>query len=379
MSEVEMVIDSIRVSLMNYQRVVILKEKEGERYLPCWIGPAEADAIVVKIQGVSVPRPLTHDFTCSAINALGGSVKSVVIDKLENDTFYAKIILESGGKQIEIDCRPSDALAVALRANAAIFADEKVLSKAGILLDAETGKPIGAETTYGEEVVHKGPGQVEAGKLGKFPAPVREIFALAEEQARRLSGKYIGTGHLLFALIKKAPNTASNILGSLGVNPTELLSAVKLSIDKEQPSELDRIALNDSAKKTIQLGLEEARRLASPQVLPEHLLIGMLREDTGEAGKILRGHGINVDKVYAELIRFYNQARLSEQSQENLSKQESDSWQLEMEALNPHKCPRCKQKTLFWNRSSQLFECHNKKCKRRFTAEEFRNLNPDIG
>jgi len=379
MSEVEMVIDSIRVSLMNYQRVVILKEKEGERYLPCWIGTAEADSIAVKLQGVSVPRPLTHDFTCSAIKALGGDIKSAVINKLENDTFYAKIILESGGKQIEIDCRPSDALAVALRANVAIFADEKVLRKAGVLLDPETGKPIETETAYGKEVVHKGPGQVEAGKLEKFSAPIREIFAQAEEQARQLNSKYVGTGHLLFALVEKAPNIVGNILSSLGVNPTDLLSAVTLSIDKEQPSDLDRIALNDSAKKIIQLSVEEARHLACQQVLPEHLLIGMLREDAGEAGKILRGHGINIDQVYAELIRFYNQARLSEPSQENLSKREPDSWRLEMEALNPHECPRCKQKALFWNSSSQLFECHNKKCKHRFTAEEFRSMNPNIG
>jgi len=323
MSEVEMVIDSIRVSLMNYQRVVILKEKEGERYLPCWIGPAEADSIAVKLQGVSVPRPLTHDFTCSAIKALGGHIKSAVINKLANDTFYAKIILESGGKQIEIDCRPSDALAVALRTNVAIFADEKVLSKAGILLDPETGQPIGTENAFGEEVLHKGPGQLEAGKLEKFSAPVREIFAQAEEQAKQLNSKYVGTGHLLFALVSKAPNIVGNILSSLCINPTALLSAAELTIDKEQPSDLDKITINDSAKKIIQLSVEEARHLASQQVLPEHLLIGMRREDAGEAGKILREHGITIDKVYAEIIRFYNQARVGEQSQQNLSNQES--------------------------------------------------------
>jgi len=141
---IEMTVDSIRVSLMNYQRVVILKEKAAERYLPIWIGPSEADAIAVKLQGVSVPRPLTHDLLCSMIDALGATINSIVVSDLKNDTFYAKILLNVGGDQLEVDSRPSDALALAVRAEVRIFAEEAVLDKAGILLDRETGKPVGA-------------------------------------------------------------------------------------------------------------------------------------------------------------------------------------------------------------------------------------------
>ena len=139
---IEMTIDSIRVSLMNYQRVVILKEKLSERYLPIWIGPAEADAIAVKLQGVAVPRPLTHDLLSSVIDTLGGSVNSIIVNDLKNDTFFAKIILNVDSEQIEVDSRPSDALALAVRAQAPIYAEETVLDKAGILLDKETGKPL---------------------------------------------------------------------------------------------------------------------------------------------------------------------------------------------------------------------------------------------
>jgi len=143
---IEMTIDSIRVSLMNYQRVVILEEKEAEeavkRYLPIWIGPAEADAIAVKLQSVTVPRPLTHDLLRSLIDALGATINSIIVSDLKNDTFYAKIILNVDGGQIEIDSRPSDALALAVRADAPIYAEEAVLDKAAILLDKETGKPI---------------------------------------------------------------------------------------------------------------------------------------------------------------------------------------------------------------------------------------------
>ncbi|HCP60201.1 MAG TPA: bifunctional nuclease family protein [Dehalococcoidia bacterium] len=149
---VEMTIDSIRVSLMNYQRVVILKEKLADRYLPIWIGPAEADAIAVKLQGVTVQRPLTHDLLCSTIDALGATVESIIISDLKNDTFYAKIILNVDGGQMEVDSRPSDALALAVRAEVPIYTEEVVLDKAGIILDRETGKPVSQEEVSDEEL-----------------------------------------------------------------------------------------------------------------------------------------------------------------------------------------------------------------------------------
>jgi len=147
---IEMTIDSIRVSLMNYQRVGILKEKEAERYLPIWIGPSEADAIAVKLQGVTVPRPLTHDLLRTVIDALGATINSIIVSDLKNDTFYAKIILNVDGGQMEVDSRPSDALALAVRTEVPIYAEEAVLDKASILLDKETGKPILEEQEVGE-------------------------------------------------------------------------------------------------------------------------------------------------------------------------------------------------------------------------------------
>lgn len=141
---IEMTIDSIRVSLMNYQRVVILKEKSSDRYLPIWIGPAEADAIAVKLQDVSVPRPLTHDLLEKIIQSLGASIARITVTNLKDDTFFAEIVLRVDGKDMTIDSRPSDALALAVRARVPIFAEEEVLSKAAIFLDKETGKPITA-------------------------------------------------------------------------------------------------------------------------------------------------------------------------------------------------------------------------------------------
>ncbi|MGQ9572550.1 MAG: bifunctional nuclease family protein [Dehalococcoidia bacterium] len=134
---VEMVIESIRVSLMNYQRVVILKEKDADRYLPIWIGAAEADAIAIRLQDVAVSRPLTHDLLRSIIDALGGSIQYIVVNDLANDTFYARIIMDVDGRTVEIDSRPSDAIALAVRVQVPIFAEEAVLEKAGVSLDRE--------------------------------------------------------------------------------------------------------------------------------------------------------------------------------------------------------------------------------------------------
>jgi bifunctional DNase/RNase len=222
----EMQIDSIRVSLMNYQHVVILKERQTDRYLPIWIGPAEADAISMKLQNVDVSRPMTHDLlknTLFALESLSGTnISKIVVNDLRSDTFYAQIVFEfndgppvvdmdakAGGNSVQdfssesklslvwqgrefkstitrrwmdgkknfmeidggegwafevffdetnkrwlltrmkLDSRPSDAIALAVRVTAPIYAEDSVLDKAGIILDAESGK-ITAQPKPGE-------------------------------------------------------------------------------------------------------------------------------------------------------------------------------------------------------------------------------------
>lgn len=147
---IRVTIDSIRVDLRNQQQVVILKEESVERYLPIWIGPSEANAIAIKLQGAEVPRPLSHDLLCSVIHALGATVDCVVVSELESNAFYAKIILRVNGEQVEVDSRPSDALALAVRVQVPVYAEESVLDQAGIWLDEETGKPIPTDRQRGE-------------------------------------------------------------------------------------------------------------------------------------------------------------------------------------------------------------------------------------
>ena len=180
MLQIEMVIDSIRVSLMSSQRVVILKVKESNRYLPIWIGPIEADSIALKLQDVSVERPLTHDLLGAVISSLGATVTRIVVSDLSNDIFYAKIVLQYNGSTMEVDSRVSDAIALAVRTNAPIFANDTVVDKAGVQMDEETGKPIVPDRGRRRHAEGRGGGAEEpVGVLGlhRDPEPGRSRTA----------------------------------------------------------------------------------------------------------------------------------------------------------------------------------------------------------
>jgi uncharacterized protein len=129
---VEMTVESVRVHMLSSRHVVILKELEQERYLPIWIGPWEASAIAMKLQGLSADRPLTHDTFAAALDTLGVRVDRVVIGTLAEETYHARLHLERDGETWEIDSRPSDALALAVRAGGRIFASEAVLEQAAL-------------------------------------------------------------------------------------------------------------------------------------------------------------------------------------------------------------------------------------------------------
>jgi hypothetical protein len=136
---VEMAVESVRVHMLSTQHVVILKDLERPRFLPIWIGPWEANAIAMKLQGISPERPLTHDLFAGVLKELGATIREVVIAELADETFHARILLETAGRVVEIDARPSDALALAVRTGVRIFAAEEVLDRAGVASDEAGG------------------------------------------------------------------------------------------------------------------------------------------------------------------------------------------------------------------------------------------------
>jgi bifunctional DNase/RNase len=132
---VEMTVDSVRINLATQQRVVILKATKRERYLFIWIAQPEAYAIAVELQGTTSPRPLTHDLLKNVIAELGAAIVSIVISDLIDDIYYARLVLDVAGRHVEIDSRPSDAIALAVRTKTQIYVEESVLERAGVTLE----------------------------------------------------------------------------------------------------------------------------------------------------------------------------------------------------------------------------------------------------
>ena len=136
---VEVRVQSLALDRTTNTPVVILQELGGERVLPIWIGPGEASAIAMQLADMEFSRPLTHDLICSVLKGLGGALEKVIITKVEKSTYYAELIVRRNGDLFSLDARPSDSIAVALRVDARIYADDELLEEATIeVADEET-------------------------------------------------------------------------------------------------------------------------------------------------------------------------------------------------------------------------------------------------
>ncbi len=148
---IEVVIDSIRVSLISSQRIVMLRDIEGDQQLPIWIGPFEAEAIAIELQDTEIARPLTHDLLKNVIEALGGAITHIVISELRDSVFYARLHIRLNGRTQDIDCRPSDAIALAVRAKAPIYVAEEVMEEAGIVPEPDINERSAPESSAASE------------------------------------------------------------------------------------------------------------------------------------------------------------------------------------------------------------------------------------
>ena len=133
----EMDIYGVSFDLVGKQPIVLLKTKDGNRYLPIWIGQPEAAAILMKLQGASTPRPMTHDLVTEILSQLDAQVTRITVTELRENTFYAQITVQMDGQEIEVDSRPSDAIALAIRAEAPIFAADHVIEESAIEFEGE--------------------------------------------------------------------------------------------------------------------------------------------------------------------------------------------------------------------------------------------------
>src|SRR5918999_2578663 len=164
---IEMMVESVRVHMLSSQHVVILKQSERDRYLPIWIGPSEANAIAMRLQGLSAERPLTHDLLVSIIAALSSSVSRVVVTHVTDGTFPARLYLEAAdGTESEIDSRTSDAIALAVRTGSTIYVDERVLDEAGVEPDRDDGEEADEKLAVFREFVNSLDVDLEGGEKG---------------------------------------------------------------------------------------------------------------------------------------------------------------------------------------------------------------------
>lgn len=173
---IETTVESIRVSLVTQQRVVILKETGGDRHLPIWIGAYEAEAIAMELQGVTPTRPLPYDLMQTMLGELNASVDRVVIAELTDQVYFARIMLSANGHTAEIDARPSDAIALAVRTGSRILVNEAVMDAAGVAIDEEDdAATLTAGSTFSGGAT---PGAPEPERTEAAPAPSDEQLSV---------------------------------------------------------------------------------------------------------------------------------------------------------------------------------------------------------
>jgi bifunctional DNase/RNase len=185
---IELLVESVRINLKTQQRVVILKALDQERYIFIWIAHSEAYAIAVRLQKTQSPRPLTHDVMKHLIESTGARVLRVTISDLVDEIFYSQIVLDVGGKEVEVDARPSDAIALAVRVDAPIFVTEQIMEQRGVdpknppAHSAQTEqKQPGADTVEGTEVTDA--------------AALKERLAQVEEELRKAQARIAELEH----------------------------------------------------------------------------------------------------------------------------------------------------------------------------------------
>ncbi len=145
----EMTLYGVSFEPIGKQPIVLLKTVDDERFLPIWIGHPEAAAILMKLQGASPPRPMTHDLVTDIISELQGEVVRVTVTELRENTYYARITIVQDGREVEVDSRPSDAIALAVRCEAQIFAADEVVDESAIEFQAEDEEQPGFVTASG--------------------------------------------------------------------------------------------------------------------------------------------------------------------------------------------------------------------------------------
>ena len=223
----EVTIDRIHVNPAGHQRIVVLKAKGADRCLPIWVGSAEGDSIALKLEGKEVPRPLTHDLMDSMIGDLGAKVTQVIVSELREDTFIARVVMQRNGTTIERDSRPSDAIALAVRCGAPIFAEEDVLERAGVALNPATGEPDPTDARWPSFSVRR--------RSDALSEDAEKLLTQADSEAKRMGRRAAEPEDILLALTGEADYVGARVLADLGADPQAIRTRLERPPGQEWP------------------------------------------------------------------------------------------------------------------------------------------------
>ena len=300
----EMTVDGVRVSHKNQQRVVVLKAKEVNKYLPMWIGPAEGDSIAMKLLGKETVRPSTHDLMDSMIEDLGGTVKRVIVSELKSETFFGKIVLQRNGTTIERDSRPSDAIALAVRTGAPIYAEDAVLDRAGVEFDPETGEATSTNSEWESRSLN------EIKELGyAYSEEAKRLFEEAGERAFRLGHEEVTPEHILLALLDEDEGAGVKVMASLGLDTAAIRAKIETHTESgSRESKRDQLDFSEANQRVLHLARTEAYMIFQGQVGSEHLLLGLVLADEGLAAQVLKESGIKIEAARAAVRKMIDSA-----------------------------------------------------------------------
>jgi len=312
---IEMEIDSIRVSKLNGEPVITLKEKGLDRYLAIWIESVGADAIERARRNVRAERPTTHDVMTSIIVSLGASIDHVLISALKRDAFHAKIALRLNDRQAEVDTRPSDALALAVRTGTPIYAEESVLDKAGITLEdgSEASRDFAAFLGKYESAYDGIRREVPRHHDGTY-AKAHEVFSEAalgllqeaQKAAKDMHSSAVEPLHILLAILESSHKHTTEMLRAFNVPSKEACARLKqLGALTQESTDTNAVELGEGGRRLLSVAIDEAQMLGGPAVAPEHLLLAALRESSQATLEALRPSTIPLEEAYRALAASY--------------------------------------------------------------------------
>ena len=291
----EMTVDYVRVNRLSNQRSVILKGKEVSKTLSIWIGEAEGNAIAMKLQGRDLPRPMTHDLMDSMIRDLGATVSRVVVSEMSGETLLANVELQTNDTTLELDSRPSDAIALAVRCGAPVFVAEGVLEQVGTDTDSQAAVSTSMSAQFPPDLPN-----VTDNRL--FTDRARSVFKRASLEAGQIGHADIEPEDMLLALLAETEGIGAKVLTNLVADLGAIRSRIQDQAGGEGSASDSPPELGERSKRVIRLAMMSGSLLYNPRVSTGHLLMGFVLADDGLASAVLKESGIEIEAVREGVI-----------------------------------------------------------------------------